>query len=217
MTEPIKKRARGQAQKQERRLSILQSGASLLATRDYAGISVQLIATEAGVAPGTIYLYFKTKEELFLALHQQERLSLMKEWQTKLAKLTNPDDLPKLTGGILAHRPVLMRLFVITNQILEHNISFDLAKEFKLELHRALGETGTALEQAIPWMQPGQGAGYLWHVMIYAIGLWPTCDQAPIIQEVYAQVPELQVKLPEFSAALEQAAGWFLEGMKRGV
>ena len=62
--EAIKKRARGAEQKQERQQQILEAAAALLVTLDYTQISMALVAKEAGIVKGTLYLYFKTKEDI---------------------------------------------------------------------------------------------------------------------------------------------------------
>ncbi len=53
---------------QERRRQILPAAAALFARRGYHRARLQEIADEAGVAAGTIYNYFESKEDLLLAL-----------------------------------------------------------------------------------------------------------------------------------------------------
>jgi len=53
---------------------IAQAALSLFSEKGYAGTSVQDIATRLGFGKGTIYKYYKSKEDLFLAS--------MKEWVT---------------------------------------------------------------------------------------------------------------------------------------
>src|ERR1700752_5132014 len=51
-----------------RRTQILDAAARVLAERGYHRTTVRDIAREAGIADGTIYLYFSSKQELLLAL-----------------------------------------------------------------------------------------------------------------------------------------------------
>lgn len=51
-----------------RRIQILDAGARVFAKRGFARTKVEEIAQLAGVAKGTVYLYFPTKEALFLAV-----------------------------------------------------------------------------------------------------------------------------------------------------
>ena len=50
-----------------RRQSIVESAAQLFAREGYAGCEMEKVAAEAGIAKGTLYLYFPGKQELFFA------------------------------------------------------------------------------------------------------------------------------------------------------
>lgn len=50
-----------------RRRQIVESACQLFAQRGYADCDMERVASHLGVAKGTLYLYFKSKEELFLA------------------------------------------------------------------------------------------------------------------------------------------------------
>ncbi len=52
----------------DRREQILQAAVAVFAERGYQRATVKEIAARAGIAPGTIYLYFRNKRELLLAL-----------------------------------------------------------------------------------------------------------------------------------------------------
>jgi AcrR family transcriptional regulator len=62
---------RGDARKAQRREEILAQAARVFAQRGYPGTDMQAVADAAGVAKGTVYLYFASKEELFLAAVDQ--------------------------------------------------------------------------------------------------------------------------------------------------
>ncbi len=67
----VQSRRRGRpedrALKQRRREEILEIAATCFAEAGYAGTDLQRIADQAGVGKGTVYRYFRNKEELFLA------------------------------------------------------------------------------------------------------------------------------------------------------
>src|SRR5215470_10120940 len=52
---------------EETRKRIVEAAARVLARDGYAATSVKDIAAEAGIAPGLVHYYFKTKEELVAA------------------------------------------------------------------------------------------------------------------------------------------------------
>jgi AcrR family transcriptional regulator len=65
----LNKRARSDEQKLFRRQQIMTAATELFHDVGYDGFSMALLAERAGVVKGTLYLYFKTREEVFLALY----------------------------------------------------------------------------------------------------------------------------------------------------
>ena len=64
-------REKRQRQKIQRRDGILAAARSVFAQRGYEGTTIADIAKEAGVAAGTVYLYYASKTDLFAALNLQ--------------------------------------------------------------------------------------------------------------------------------------------------
>lgn len=78
MTEAISKR-------QERAQRILDSAADLVKRWGYGKTTIDDIARQAGVAKGTIYLHWKTREDLFKALMVREERTLADDIQQRIA------------------------------------------------------------------------------------------------------------------------------------
>lgn len=70
--------------RQEKANRILDAAAELILRWGYDKTTVDDIARQAGVAKGTIYLYWKTREELFLALIKRERLAFARDFQQRI-------------------------------------------------------------------------------------------------------------------------------------
>ncbi|HEY3056667.1 MAG TPA: helix-turn-helix domain-containing protein [Thermoanaerobaculia bacterium] len=70
----MKQRARGERDKQQRMAAILKAGRELWSRG--GDFSMTDVAEDAGIVKGTIYLYFKTKEEL----KQAVLLRVIEEW-----------------------------------------------------------------------------------------------------------------------------------------
>lgn len=66
------RRARDTAAKLSRRRQLLEAAAACLDAAGYAATTMSEIAIAAGLAKGTTYLYFRSKEELFLELLLEE-------------------------------------------------------------------------------------------------------------------------------------------------
>ena len=64
-------RARSETEKLEREGSILTAGERLLGQSDYGSMTMQAVATAAGLAKGTLYLYFTSRESLVIAVYDR--------------------------------------------------------------------------------------------------------------------------------------------------
>lgn len=90
MTEEILaggKRARSDAQKALREATILAEARSAIAENGYDGITMNALARRSGVAKGTLYLYFRTKEEVFLRLYTDA----LRDWIAEACAARAPD------------------------------------------------------------------------------------------------------------------------------
>ena len=118
-------RARTQEQKEFRRLQILEAAEQHFHEVGYEAFSMASLAKLAGVVKGTLYLYFKTREEVFLTLHT---MSLVRWSQTFVDQL-RPDmsdhdyasELYKTATADGSFVPLLIRL----EHVIEHNVSME--------------------------------------------------------------------------------------------
>jgi len=60
---------------EDKRAKLLEAALDLFETRGFDGVAVPQIASKAGVAVGTVYRYFETKEALVNALYRQIKQS----------------------------------------------------------------------------------------------------------------------------------------------
>ena len=73
------------SRRQERADRILDAAAELILRWGYRKTTIDDIAKQAGVAKGTIYLHWKTREDLFLALMTREGLKLTEDMKQRIA------------------------------------------------------------------------------------------------------------------------------------
>jgi len=74
-----------QAKRQERAERILGAAAELVERWGYRKTTIDDIAKQAGVAKGTIYLHWKTREDLFQALIRHENLKVAEDIKQRIA------------------------------------------------------------------------------------------------------------------------------------
>jgi AcrR family transcriptional regulator len=72
-------KARSEALRSRRRTQILKCAAKLFAQYGYAGADTQLLCDQLSVGKGTIYRYFKNKEDLFLSV-VDDAMRQMRQW-----------------------------------------------------------------------------------------------------------------------------------------
>ncbi len=79
-------------EKENRKEYILSAAFSIMERQGIFGLSLDLIAKETELAKGTIYLYFKSKEEIISNLSLRARQSLFNEFKTIASKNLAPID-----------------------------------------------------------------------------------------------------------------------------
>jgi TetR/AcrR family transcriptional regulator len=81
---------RKQLEKENRRQAILDASEKIMSEKGIQGLNMDLVAHETMLAKGTIYLYFKSKEDILAALTLKSRLLLLGEMQKVVEKQTLP-------------------------------------------------------------------------------------------------------------------------------
>ena len=127
----INQRARGSEQKALRRQALLETAEMYFKEVGYEAFSMAQLAKKSGAAKGTLYLYFNTREELFLTLYEQ---SLVRWSQIFIGSLSNTitseayaQSLYKTTQADGVFLPLLIRL----EHVIEHNVAIPRLIESK--------------------------------------------------------------------------------------
>ena len=127
----IAQRARTKEQKHFRRQQILDAAEKYFLEVGYEAFSMASLARMAGVAKGTLYLYFKTREEVFLTLYNQSLVRWSHVFINKLSSdMTDHDYVKTLYETAMADGtfvPLLIRLELV----IEHNVSIQKLIESK--------------------------------------------------------------------------------------
>lgn len=102
-----------------KRDAILYASLHLLANKGFHGFSIKQVADHAGVAAGTVYLYFADREDLILQLHRW----IMEKMALAIFAHHQPDETP-----ITQYRQVcrsFWRLFISDPDMLLSKVQFD--------------------------------------------------------------------------------------------
>lgn len=159
----------------------------------YDDLSMANIANQAGVAKGTLYLYFRTKEEMFLALYEQELTRWFDELDAALEKnrrRASFDSIVQLMSDSLHARPEFLRLIAILHTVLERNVDHATTRRFKTKLKERMLRTGAFLETYLPFLKPGQGADLLLKIDAMVIGFQHLAEPSSVVEGVLKE-PDL--------------------------
>ena len=119
----INQRARSAEQKALRRQALLEAAEMYFLEVGYETFSMTQLAKRTGVVKGTLYLYFKTREELFLTLYEQSLIRWSQVFIGDLSdSITSKAYAQTLYNTALADGtflPLLIRL----EHIIEHNVA----------------------------------------------------------------------------------------------
>lgn len=214
MAMTTKQRARSLADKQQRKAHILATALELWQAHTFASFTMAEVAAGSGLAKGTLYLYFETKEELLLALLESQLEAWFDQLDAGLAHAGTADVAwaAALLCAALNEYPALTRLLPIAASILEHNIPLDTARAYKQRLLERSTHSGAALEQRLVFLAPGDGLWLLLQVYALVVGLGQMADPAPIVRQVLAEEPMAPLRV-EFEPAFSRSITTLLHGL----
>lgn len=76
----------------DKREAILRAAIKVFARKGYFNSKVSDIAGEAGIADGTVYLYFKSKDEVLHSIFDRAMAQFISEGKSELAMLSTPEE-----------------------------------------------------------------------------------------------------------------------------
>ncbi|MFT6557286.1 TetR/AcrR family transcriptional regulator [Sneathiella sp.] len=213
------KRATNERQKEARRDAILHAARSLFMEAGFFDVSMATIAKRAGLAKGTVYLYFKTKEEIFLALSTEEITVWLDRVDMSLTEHQPGMPIDHFVSVILEtldDRQVMLRLITLLHLVLEKNISYEEAFAFKMYLKTRSEQTAQLIERALPFLTPGQGLEVLSTLHCLVVGLGQMSDPSPVLAKVLEH-PELAPFRVDLKQNLLTIFSHILNGMKNSL
>ena len=187
----INRRARSAEQKALRRQAVLEAAETYFLEVGYEAFSMTRLAARTGLLKGTLYLYFQTREELFLTLYEQ---SLTRWSQVFIDGLTlsmtsrvYAQTLYNTARADGAFLPLLVRL----EHVIEHNVSIrrliESKRVFMRQVEIIAGSTSSSLK-----LNKAQATEVVKTMGVLLIGATRT-DQGPALdnEELPADVQDL--------------------------
>lgn len=166
-------RRRGELHRAARRAQLLAAAARRFDRVGYEATTMADVAAEAGVSKGATYLYFPSKESLFLKL----LLLDLGEWagaveqRLETSRGRSARSVARALASELAARPRLLHLLALLHPVLEAGAGAESALAFERAAQERLAPLAAGLERRLSDLRVGEGMRLLFRLRALAIGL----------------------------------------------
>jgi AcrR family transcriptional regulator len=183
-------RARSETAKLAREDSILTAAEILLRQSGYDAMTMQAVATAAGLAKGTLYLYFTSRESLVLAVHGR----LFDRWIDRFAvyqpELTGFDGFCRDFARHYADDPLFLQLAGFATALLEPQLDREAYIKSKRGMARRVKRLAGLVCQQFA-IAPTAAQKLIWGFLTIAGGtaqmtVRPTVNEADLPDDVIA-------------------------------
>ena len=148
-TTRTKRRARTDEDKRQRRETILRAADTHFAAAGFEAFSMAELGKLSGVAKGTLYLYYETREEVLMALH----LAKLSDWEermhSRLDSVVSDDDFISALHDTMSEDAAMLRLMSRLDSVIEHNISIDTLIAAKRQMAATLSRVASSLARRL--------------------------------------------------------------------
>ena len=178
-------RARDEAQKQERRESILAAARQLLDTQGPDGVSLNAIGRAADLSKSNLYRYFESREAILARVFLDDHSMWVRNVERALAPLSGQGTARAIAEAVIGEAiamPRLGMLGAILASVLERNICEQAVVDIKLELSDAGLRFGNALVAAAPRLPATKARILVDAFYALAAGIWPAFAPSPAVQ-----------------------------------
>ena len=141
------------------------------------------VAAATGLAKGTVYLYFTTKEEIFATLLVEGWAPVMEmvEQIFQARKGRRSDKVKALLNAFVEHldrHPELLRLDALGSGVLEKNMTPEALLQFKRGFTGRLTKAASAIDRSLG-LEEGRGVQLLMRTYAMTRGLWQSAQHDP--------------------------------------
>ena len=163
--------ARTNARKEE----IINACETLYQTMSFKEITLKEIGKETSFSRTSIYNYFQTKEEIFLALLKREYDAWVAElWKAMEAKETMTDDeIADVLAKTLDHHRQLLKIMSMNHYDLEENSRMEQLVEFKVSYGRAMKTIMELLAKFRKDMDEQKRQEFVYSFFPFMFGIYP--------------------------------------------
>ena len=158
-----------------RKEEIINACEQLYQTMSFKDITLKEIGNVTSFTRTSIYNYFRTKEEIFLALYEREYDRWNKELQSILnenEKLTK-EELAEIIAVSISNRQQLLKLLSMNNYDMEENSRPELLTSFKVAYGTSLKIMKQLLEKFCPEKSGQDIQRFIYQFFPFMFGIYP--------------------------------------------
>ena len=159
----------------QRREEIINACEQLYQTKSFREITLKEIGNVTSFSRPTIYNYFETKEEIFLALFERE----YDRWNGALLEILDnnerlgKEELAAKIAGSLSERVQLLKLLSMNNYDMEANSRQELLTRFKRSYGASMKNACRLLEKFCPEMSVHEIQNFIYMFFPFMFGIYP--------------------------------------------
>lgn len=158
-----------------RKEEIITACAKLYQTMSFKEITVKEIGNATTFTRTSIYNYFQTKEEIFLALLQREYelwVNRLRQIRAEHEKMTREEFADALARS-LEERKNLLKIMSMNHYDMEENSRIERLTEFKSAYGKSLAEVRNCLDQFFPKMTVQDKQDFIYSFFPFMFGIYP--------------------------------------------
>lgn len=179
-------RARAEVDKAVKKKSISDSAMDLFRNNNGVMPTVVQIAQHAGMGKGTVYLYFSSREEIFLDLLSEGLESWINHIDSSVSgeKYVAVDTIVEATCSYIECHSELLSLASMMNSILEKNIELEKVVSFKQNLLDHLRKVAANITSHFPELLEDKSAMIILNGYALILGLWQLSSLPDTVQKM---------------------------------
>ncbi|WP_344180800.1 TetR/AcrR family transcriptional regulator [Kribbella lupini] len=213
-------RARSDEQRAERRRAILATATAMLAEQPVAQLTLNELARRVGLAKSNVLNYFESREAVLLELMNTETAAWLNDLEAALGAV-DPDlpvadraeALAQAVVATMTARPMLCELNSAQAAVLEHNVSTEIALNYKRSTIAGYRRMVAMISVAVPELGAEGAARFIAAAVLLAGAIWTHSRPSAAILAAYEAAPELSALRVEFEPALRSTLDGLLFGL----
>ena len=160
---------------EERREEIISACERLYQKMNFKDLTLKEIGNETSFSRPTIYNYFQTKEEIYLAMIERE----FERWNADLEGISNSgqtyskEQLAELIAGTLEKRGQMLKLICTNSHEMEANSDEELLGSFRKGLRKTVQIFEEIIRKSCPEMSHEEIMGIVYVFFPFIVGISP--------------------------------------------